>query len=880
MPLDGELFDRADRLLEAALELEDGERAAFLDRECGADAELRRLLDRLLAEARTDPSFLRPGAAVRSTLLERFLNGESPEDAATLEGAIVGRWRIVDEIGRGGMAVVYRAERADGAFEQTVALKVVKRGTDTDEVVRRFGQERQILALARHPDLARLLDGGVTPDGRPYFVMEYVEGEPIDRYCDGRGLGVAERLRLFLRVARAVDYAHRNLVVHRDIKPSNILVTREGHPKLLDFGIAKLVEGDGAEQTVTGTRMRFMTPAYASPEQLAGAAVTTVSDVYQLGVLLYVLLTGALPYRVDGTAPGEIARAILERDPTRPSASRAIPERRRRALRGDLDNILLKALRKEPERRYGTVAQLVDDVERHLDGRPVAARSDTLSYRLSKLVARHKLAFGTAVTALAVLGGLVAVHVVRVSRERDRALEALRQVEQARDELNELATFLTGLFEVSDPSRARGRTITARELLEAGAARVRRELDDRPLTQARLMLAIGKVYRSLGLYDDAEPLLTDALRSRRANLPPGSPEIAESLAALGTLRMLTSRLDEAETLHRQALAIRETRLGADAPAVGESLNDVASVLFARGELDDAEPLFRRALAVYQRSEGPESARAVEVLSNLAVTLLQAGRLDESEPLLRRAIAIQRRTLPRDHPDLAMNLQNLATLLTRHERLAESEELYDEALAILTRAFGEEHDQVVQVLSNIAYLYELEGRVDDAERLHLRTVEMRERTLGPDHIAVSHALGKLALLYWRHDRIEDALAAQHRMNAIRSAVLGSDHPRLVATVALEGEMNRRLRRLAEAERLFRRSAAIAENARGPDDVEIALGLHGLGRVALDRGTPASAIAPLERAIELRRAALAPDDPLLREIEADLERARSALDDRPS
>ncbi len=431
--------------------------------ECEDDDELLGLVTRVLAHADADASL--PGHAAGVDGIESLLPDQEEDPGEP--GGTVGNFRIVREVGRGGMAVVYLAERADGEFRQQVALKLIKRGVDTDEVLRRFAQERQILAEASHPNIARLLDGGTTDDGRPYFVMEHIDGRTIDRYCDDNRLSIRERLTLFTQVAEAVAYAHGNLIIHRDIKPSNILVTADGVVKLLDFGIARYLEPHGEGASATVTRRRFLTPAWASPEQVRGAPVTTASDVYQLGLLLYRLLTGRSPYRTDSGEADALEQAICSETPTPPSTAvthestvEAISHERatspsalRRLLAGDLDNIVLMALRKEPERRYASVAQFADDLRGYLTGLPVRARADTLGYRLSKFVLRHRIASGfaaVAVASLVVLAVTLAVHAGRIARERDRAnLEAAAA--------SEVSEFVTGLFKVSDQTRRKGR---------------------------------------------------------------------------------------------------------------------------------------------------------------------------------------------------------------------------------------------------------------------------------------------------------------------------------------------------------------------------------------------------------------------------------------
>jgi serine/threonine-protein kinase len=503
------------------------QRAPFLDRACGGDPQLRGLVERLISAAEIEDPEFKSGGALRGPLGDRIRDELAEEES--LAGTMVGRYRIVRELGRGGMAVVYLAERADGQFRQEVALKLLQSGLAASHVARRFGRERQILAQARHPGVARLLDGGTGPGGRPYLVMEYVEGRPIDRYCDEERLAVGARLQLFLQVARAVEDAHRSLVVHRDIKPSNILVTADGHTKLLDFGIAKLLdpEATSGDAPVSGSAIRLMTPAYASPEQVRGDPVTTASDIYQLGLLLYLLLTGRFPYDLGDGDAAERMRAIVQCEPVRPSAAVAsaegfappgqeprtpgeiahargtTPVRLRRALSGDLDAILLTALCKEPEQRYGSVAQLISDIERHLEGRTIAARPETWAYRTGKLVRRHAAVFVTAAVAVALVLALGFLYTARLAGERDRARqEAAREAR--------VSDFLRTLF-VVPPGVG---PLTPRQALDRAVARVDLELEDQPDLQADLLALLSGMYRDLSLPTEARSLLerSEALR--------------------------------------------------------------------------------------------------------------------------------------------------------------------------------------------------------------------------------------------------------------------------------------------------------------------------------------------------------------------------------
>ena len=468
--MDPHRWSRLKELFDEACALPADERPAFLEGACGGDAAMQEEILSLFEEEDRVHSLL-DGVAVEAAGLL---------DELTKAGRQVGPYRLVRRLGVGGMGEVYLAERADGQFDQQVALKLVRSGLTSEQILARFRSERQILARLQHPNIARLLDGGLTPEGQPYFVIEYVEGEPIDTYADARALSVDERLELFAQVCRAVTYAHANLVIHRDLKPSNILVTDDGQVKLLDFGIAKVLSEDGdAQEPLTRTGAAVMTPAYASPEQARGEPVNTSTDIYSLGVVLYELLTGLRPYEVDGRNPAEAVRVICEVEPERPST--AITEARsrdettgetigqargtdvdrlRRRLAGDLDVICLKALRKHAERRYVTADEMGEDIRRHLKAIPIQARAESLSYRAGKYVRRHRLGVLATAAVVLMLAGLVGFYTARLADERDRARLEAEKAEQ-------VAAFLQGLFQVSDPSESRGETVTAR----AGSSR-------------------------------------------------------------------------------------------------------------------------------------------------------------------------------------------------------------------------------------------------------------------------------------------------------------------------------------------------------------------------------------------------------------------------
>ncbi|HSK76678.1 MAG TPA: serine/threonine-protein kinase [Thermoanaerobaculia bacterium] len=703
----------------------------------------------------------------------------------------IGAYRIGRELGRGGMGTVYEAVR-DGDFDRRVAVKVLRRGMDSEDVLRRFATERQILANLDHPNIARLYDGGTTPDGRPYFVMEAIEGEPVDRYCERLKLATPERLRLFLTVCSAVASAHQSLVVHRDLKPSNILVTADGVPKLLDFGIAKLLgpdEGEGAEATVATSRL--MTPGYASPEQVQGGAVTTASDVYSLGVLLHELLTGK---RLRRTGKG---------DPQRPSAAVETSELKRR-LRGDPDAIVAMALREEPSRRYGSVEQLAEDVRRHLGSEPVLARRGTVSYRAGKFVRRNRVALGVGLAFVGLAAAFVASTVVqsaRTARERDKAEQAL--------------AFLVDLFEVADPGESRGDEITAREILDRGAGRVERELAGRPEAQAALQETLGRVYRKLGVHERAEPLLRSSLALRRKALGPRHPDVAVSLTSLGDLLQIEGVYDEAERCYREALELRREAFGPEHPEVAASLNNLADLLHDKGDLRAAGPLYREALAMRRRLFAPPHPDLAASLNNLALLHHDQGEYDEAEALYREALGMRRTLFGDVHPDVATSYNNLAALLQARRDYAGAEPLYRRALAVQRRVLGERHSNVLFTLRNFGMMLVAKGEPAEGERRLREAAALEAEIFRPDHPERATTLHDLGLAVSAQGRNAEAEALFREAIERYRASLPAGHPYLAHPLVALGRLLLKQGDTAAAEPLLAEALEIRRQALPPD-----------------------------------------------------------------
>src|SRR5215472_12245057 len=548
------------KLFEQAVGMVGAEREGFISRHC-ADPALRRDLELLLACDQGADTFLE-GAVIdaASSVLKSL--GLSP-------GQRIGPYRVLTVIGQGGMGLVYLAERADGKFEQRVALKVLQSGPDQPFVAEQLQQECRILASLEHPNIARVLDADVTEDGVPYFVMEYVDGQPIDSYCDDHKLTVRQRLHVLLPVCDAVQFAHQKLIVHRDLKPDNILVTTQGVPKLLDFGIAKILNDTSTAARITSTRV--LTPEYASPEQVRGEALSTATDVYSLGAVLYKLLTGVAPHPVQGKSPAQLVHAICEKDIRKPSQLR-------RELSGDLEHILEMALRKEPVRRYRSVVQFATDIKNFLERKPVIARRDTVWYRSAKYVRRHALAVGFTAVLVVLLG----VFSFLQARQ-------LRQTREERDRATRITDFMTSMFKVSDPSQARGNTITAREILDKASKDIDKGMAQDPVQQAQMMHVMGTVYLGLGLYVDADSLFRKAFDLRRRVLGPDNPDTVETMIQMNKS---TSNPSEARQLLRDAIEIRRRTLGPDHPDTLVPMAILAGWLVADGRLSEADKFAR------------------------------------------------------------------------------------------------------------------------------------------------------------------------------------------------------------------------------------------------------------------------------------------------
>jgi serine/threonine-protein kinase len=879
-------WSQLDALLDAALELPLDRRQALLERAARDAPALVERVEQLLAADAAAGDFLDDGA--EAWLRSRPLEPDPGQADGALEaGARVGPYRVLQELGRGGMGIVYRAERADGEFVQHLALKLVRHGVEGDDTTARFRRERQILAQLDHPSIARLLDGGLHTDGRPYFAMELVEGEPITTYCDRHGLSIDARVRLVCRACDAVQYAHGRLIVHRDLKPANIFVTATGELKLLDFGIAKLLSHDEAveDDTLTRAGLGPLTPAYAAPEQLRGEPVSTATDVYALGVILFELLTGRRPFE---SADGGCDDASLEAEPPRPSAivmtrthedAAAIVEMARRRgltpralaahLTGDLDAIVLKALRREGQRRYHGAGPLGEDLDRFLQRRPVAARPEGRRYRAGKFARRHRVGIAVAVAlVLSLMGGLAAT----TWQARAKTLEAQKA--------EAVKAFLISIFQGADPVQAADRDITLRQVLDEGAARTERDLASQPAVQGELLTVLAGIYAELGVTDRATPLTDQALDIHQRLYGADSPLAATNVRQKASLALARGDLDTADRLAREALEKHRRAYGNLHQEVAEDLDELANAARDRGRLADAVSAAEESLRIRKAIYGNEHRLVAGSLNNLAVLSKEQGRYEESAALYNQSIDLRRRLLGREHPRVALTVHNFAVLQLFRGELQQAVGLSQEALEQFRRFYGEDHLLTVSARNNLANIDRVLGRYDAAEAGTRTVLDWWARTQGTDGPNTVGALINLGQVY--RDRGDPARAEEIFRDADERWLrrMGAAHPTGAVIRRNLGGAHTDLGHYDEAGRLLREVLDRFRAAYGTSHTEVATTLHELGQLARRRGELVEAESRLGEALAMRREILGEQHYLTGTSLAALGAARLAADEASS
>lgn len=775
----------------------------------------------------------------------------------SVAGAVIGSYRLLELVGEGGMGEVWLAEQKV-PVRRRVALKLVKAGMDTREVVARFQSERQALALMDHPAIAKVFDAGSTPHGRPYFVMEYVVGVPITTYCDEHKLTTRERLELFIRVCEGVQHAHQKAILHRDLKPSNILVSAmDGKPvpRIIDFGLAKATAQRLTPDTLyTQVGMIVGTLAYMSPEQAdsAGVDVDTRTDVYSLGVILYQLLIGSLPLDFTGTPPDQFRSRLREEDVQRPSTRlrtlgdkssvaaqnrSADPPTLIRQVRGDLDAITLKCLEKDRTRRYSTPADLAADIGRYLRNEPVVARPASVAYRARKYIRRHRVGVAVAASAVVLLiaGGIAqTLELRRIRRERDRA--------------DRVTQFMTGMFKVSNPSEARGNDIRAREILDKASKEIDTGLAKDPELQAQMMHVMGVVYDSLGLYSKAESLFSRAADIRRQTLGIKNRDTLASMSKLAYVLDEESRYPEAEKLNRETMELRRRAFGPKDRDTLQSASQLAFVFNDEGRFPEAEKLNRETLDLASREYGPQDEEARIARQHLAIDFAYEGKFPEAEKLFRETYEYDRQKLGDDDPTTLGDANNLGAILSQQERWTEAEKVYRDALAIKMRVEGPEHPQTLLTTGNLAQVLVNQKRYPEAEKLLRDTFAAKLRTIGAEHRSTLVTMGNLAELLQVEGKNAEAETLVRQTLDIERRVLGPDHTDTLVTLESLGTILKSEKKYPESEKVFRDALAGRRRALGDDHPNTAESAYDLARALALEGKRDEAFTNLQFAID--------------------------------
>lgn len=813
---------KIEAIIDKAITLSGNERDDYIREVCEGDKRLLTDVYEILKamEKSEESDFLSSLSSDHEQIMTELL-ATSKDYYENWIGKSVGSFEITDILGTGGMSIIFKAERTQGPFSQVVAIKLLQKELQSPETIQRFHIEQEILAGLKHPNIAQLYDGGVTHEGIPYLIMEYIDGISIDEYCNKYRRSIDERLQLFCDVCSAVQHAHSNLIIHRDLKADNILVTSDGVVKVLDFGIAKFLDPTLSEHALLETRpgQKLWTPQYAAPEQVKDQAPTTATDIYALGILLHKLLTDTYPLDLRNKKITEIEQTIIHDVPVKPSeainrlgntdeicsARRMAEDELRKKLSGDLDEVVLKAIRKDPDYRYASVGQFMDDIDRYDQGFPLIAPKDTARYRLSKFVKRHKAVLISIGAVLVLTGTIIGYYTYQL---RIRTHEAEIGEQKARKTMQ----VLVGIFRGADPTYQPGKDVTAREVLEKGTAYIRNEIGDQPEIRASLLDAVGGIYKNLGEFEEAGPVLHEALEIRRELYPDKHIDLAGSMHNWADYNMLTGNYDQAIAYFQQAgemyKSLNENRKYA------LSIMELGWVFYEIGKYHKADSLVAGALEINLQELGPEHPEVARGYHYLGWIQNAMGRYDTSDSLFRQALDIRKNVYDDNHPLTAQTMQSLGRILYNMGKYEAAEQMEKQALAVQRNVLENDHPEVATTLNILGLVKVRQQNYDEAEALFLEAIDIRRRKFGNDHPDVLKSRNDLATVYFYKKDYNRASKEFKKVVEFNKTLLGETHPEIATGLNNLAMTLQRAGRKKEALNHFRESIAIAEQNYDP------------------------------------------------------------------
>lgn len=821
-------WQRIETILDTVLSLPEHERASYLTYACNDDEELLQEVKSILwgIEESEKTHYLERASADNRELIDELAQKNDTSNEDYYIGKQIGHYKIIESAGTGGMGTVYRAERSDGQFHQSVAIKLLKHGYHSSEIIHRFRIEQEILANLHHPNIAQLYDAGLTDDGTPYLIMEYVDGVPINVYANCHRLTIRERLDLFIKVCDTVQFAHTNLVIHRDLKTQNILVNTQGQIKILDFGVAKLIDPASTDITLIETQpgQLFWTPHYASPEQIRGDAVSTTSDVYSLGVLLYKLLTDTYPFDLSGKTFSEISYTVINHEPTSPSETvkksqniehiaitrNLTAGELKKELKGDLDSIVLKTLRKGPKARFESARQLVEDLQRYQNNLPVLSRKGNLRYLARKFIRRNAVLVTFLLMLLITISGLVMYYTTQVTGQRNKAIMEAQKAQI-------LTNFMINIFKNADPYDQNKKNLTAREILDRSTRRVQTSISD-PDIKATMLAALGGIYEDLGMYSKAKPLFLDAMNIRE-NLDPGNirdmassyynwadinelmgnyetsknyfkksgrmylrmnddSSYAKNILELGWVCYLTADYSEADSLVTTAMNIDRVIYGNHSKRVARSYQYLAWINSGEGDYKAADSLFRRALSQRELLYKGDHPLVAQTLAGLGRTLYNEQQYDSAEMYINKSLAMNKRLFGNVHPNIAKILDVLGLIKQRKHEYDLSQQFISKALQMDRKIYGNYAPETIETLGDLATTYFYAKQYQKAADIFIQVKDTNIKALGPDHPEVATDYNNVAMCLWKAGKKQEALVNFQKSVTLASKIYKPAHPHLI------------------------------------------------------------------------------------------------------